>query len=340
MDEIYPKWLFNILINDFDDDYWYDLNTKNAEFEEAFLKLRSLKRRYSNINKWKEAVAIYDEYIDVIIDYNGGELAIQSMFNADEIPEGWVPRPKLKSKKNRRLLSIGCSEAKYTSEDIAKINEVAFKETEGRKFVDIENCLGTIKGSLKKVVESTIEHTESKERIRHMHRAMEAFDVLSSYYKDKEVEEESSAKTLSEIFMESVNEEVEKARYDGREPVYNVGTGDYVFKSNVIVNKASSAALDYTKEFYNKGIIAFDVDSMPKEKARIYRHEFGSDLSYKSKKKQEKEIKKYEKEMKRREESNMNLAMALVRRQNGEIDLTDEKFTLNDYRKKYRKDDD
>ena len=348
MEKKYPQWLFTVLQNDYgeDDNYWYDINTDDAEFKEAYIKLRALKRKYSDINKWRAACTLYDDYIGVIIEHNGGEYAVASMFKSDIVPEGWVPRPKLKTKKtNKTFLSTGVTPSKvdYSFEDIAVINEIANEEAPLTDAISssIPDVAVKPKGEVKAAIDKALEISEERDRISRMHKSRENFDVLSLYYRETAQEAEDGNLSIRAMFDAAVNEMFDKEHDDGWEYTSDdhAHTQKYTFMRNQLYSRADKAQIDIAREILeNNGLVTFDMNSMSKDKVRLYRSEFGIEFDPKRRKKAEKELKKYEKDRKRREESALDLARVLTRNQNGEIDLSEEKFTLNDYRKKYRKD--
>lgn len=347
MEKKYPQWLFTVLQNDYgaDDSYWYDIDTNDAEFKEAYLKLRALKRKYSDITKWRAACTIYDDYIGIIIEHNGGEYAVASMFKSDIVPDGWVPRPKLKSKKsNKTFMASGVtpSRVNYSTEDAEIINEIANEESPLTEAISssIPNVMPKPTGEIRDAINKTLAISEESERLRTMHKSRQNSDVLTLWYKEVKDEHTDSNMTIKQLFDAAVAEMYDKEHDDGWE-VKNKYTGgsNYTFLGQSVFKKSDKASLDIAKEIYeDNGIITFDMNSMSKDKVRLYRSEFGIEFDPKRRKKAEKQLKKYEKDRKRREESALDIARALTRNQNGEVDLSDEKFVLNDYRKKYRKD--
>lgn len=343
----YPSWLFTVLRNDYgeDDPYWYDINTDDTEFKEAYIKLRALKRKYSDINKWRAACALYDDYIGVIIDHNGGEYAVASMFKSDIVPEGWVPKPKLKTKKsNKTFMSSGISPSKidYTYDDIEIINEIANEECPLTEAISssIPDVAVKPSGDIQKAINKALEISEERDRVSRMHKSRENFDVLSIYYKEQETASEENGMTLRQLFDNAVSDMYDAENDDGWEftdkPHDN--SQRYTFMHNQIFSKADKAAMDIAREIYeNNNLITFDMNRMSKDKVKLYRSEFGVSFDPKKRKKAEKELRRYEKERQKKEKYELDLARALTRNQNGEIDLSEEKFVLNDYRKKYRK---
>ena len=347
----YPQWLLVILQNDYGDDdgYWYDVDTSDEEFKEAYLKLKSLKRKYSDYSKWRAACNVYDDYIDVIIEHNGGEYAVQSMFKSDIIPEGWVPRPKLKNKKsNKEILHSGLTLSKVSAnmEDIHIINELACQENRLTPEIreSIPNVMIKPKGEIKAAINKGLEITEEKRRVSMMYKEYaerSMFDVLSTYYSESEyLDEEAKFSSLSEMFDAAISDMYDAENDDGwrftRDYMNSRHKGD--FRHNQIHTRQDLYDVDIARKiFEDNNLIVFDTDNMSKERVKLYKTEFGMDFDPKARKKYEKEYKKYEKERMRREKNSLDLARALTRNQDFEIDLSKEKFTLNDYRKKYKK---
>lgn len=347
MEKKYPQWLFTILQNDYgdDDNYWYDLDTDDAAFKEAYLKLKSLKRKYSDYNNWRAACNVYDDYIDIIIEHNGGEYAIASMFKADIIPDGWVPRPKLKSKKsNKNMMHTGLTPSKitYDKNDIRVINELAQEELPLTDAIreSIPDKIAKPKGYVKDAIDKALDVSAAKERVARMYTSRDAFDVLATYYKEEQYKDDTDSGNMSirALFDQAVNDMYNKEHDDGWSTPDTTRDRQYEFRSYAIYSTSDRKQLDIEKEiFENNGIMTFDITQMPKDKVRLYRSEFGIEFDPKKRKKIEKDMKKYEKERKKREESNLNLSKALTRNYNGELNLDDESFTLNDFRRMYKK---
>ena len=75
-----PDWNFTILVNDFDDGYW-DTGVEN-ECPKEFIAISNLSKKYRNYLDWASAMQIYEDNIQAIIDYYGGQMLIDFMFEA------------------------------------------------------------------------------------------------------------------------------------------------------------------------------------------------------------------------------------------------------------------
>lgn len=342
--KVYPNWLFTVLKNEYeDDDYWYDIKTDDPVFKEAALKLRGLNRKYADYNKWKAACNIYDTYIDVIIEFNGGEYAVKSMINAGITPDGWTPRPKLKkNKRNKEIENTGIlpSKINMSPENIARINEIAMKENPTTtEFNDsIRNKALKPKGEIKRAINASMESTEERRRVSNMYKDVGYVDILAKYFRTIDnPEDERDVPNFVDMLDTVAAEMVEADHEDGWQNIEPEGSRHASFCNNSIRTWDDSNNIRIAKEIYeNNGIVTFDLDQMSKDKAKLYRSEFGMAFDKKGLKKSRKMYEKYEKERKRKANSERDLARALTR-DHSAVDYFDNTFTLNDYRDKYRK---
>ena len=282
MNDKYPQWLFVILQNDYgdNDNYWYDVDTSDEEFKEAYLKLKSLRRKYSDYNKWRDACAVYDDYIEVIIEHNGGEYAVQSMFKSDIIPEGWVPRPKLKNKKSNRAIvrtGVVMSRINTTDDDIHTVNEIANAENPINDKIreSIPDVLKKPKGSIRDMIKNALAQADAKNRIDAMHKTRSAFDVLSTYYREADEEDyDARHSTLDDMFDDAVtemnlDESDDGWRYTDPDQFKKQG---YEIAYTSIHKRSDLASMRVAEKIYrDNDLFVVDTSNMSKDKVRMYR---------------------------------------------------------------------
>lgn len=104
-DDIFPDFLFSPMSNDFDGE---DYISKGLVFDELSQKVKQLRRKYGNFNKYLDALAIYEEYKDTLKAKYGSMKFAKSGIKSGLFPEMYVVKPKIKmGKVNKQLLAIG-----------------------------------------------------------------------------------------------------------------------------------------------------------------------------------------------------------------------------------------
>lgn len=100
-DDLFPDWLFKPAFNDFDDDY-YEASFVDTKLETDAKKIR---RRYNDYFQWEEAMFIYENYMNKMVEKWGSMKIITNSVEHGTMPDYIPPKPRLKNtKKNRRIL--------------------------------------------------------------------------------------------------------------------------------------------------------------------------------------------------------------------------------------------
>lgn len=100
----FPEFLFNVMFNDFGDDY-YKIGVSS---DPLVLKARGLRKKYSNYFDYLEAMHIYNEYMDMLIDKYGSLSIVKNSYKAGVFDDILPSKPRLKrSKKNKEFLRVG-----------------------------------------------------------------------------------------------------------------------------------------------------------------------------------------------------------------------------------------
>lgn len=92
------EWSYQILTNEFEDDNYWDTALQDS-MPEAYEMISSIGKKYGDISEYERALELYNMYEPQIIDYYGGEQAVD--FIIEEfgiIPVGIIKPPKLKGK--------------------------------------------------------------------------------------------------------------------------------------------------------------------------------------------------------------------------------------------------
>lgn len=103
-DKQFPDWLFKPVFNDFNDDY-YEKSFADSQLQSQIKKVR---RRYNDFFQWQDAIVVYNEYMQTMIDKWGSMKVIRNSLEAGTMPDFIPAKPKLKNnKKNRLYLRTG-----------------------------------------------------------------------------------------------------------------------------------------------------------------------------------------------------------------------------------------
>lgn len=151
-----PAWNFELLVNVFDDDNYWDVSLQE-DMPEAFEAISSIGKKYSDISEYEDALETYNKYEPQIIEYYGGEKAVKFIMDEfDIIPVGIIKPPKLKNKlKAKYIEGINYSVGKYYD----PVSPEQQLEWDKDRFDENGNPAGTeipaITRSLKRALRST-----------------------------------------------------------------------------------------------------------------------------------------------------------------------------------------
>lgn len=103
-DNIFPDWLFKPAFNDFDDEY-YERSFAESKLQ---LQVKKIRRKYNDFFQWQEAMSIYNEYMQEMVNKWGSLSVIENSLEAETMPDFIPTKPKLKNnKKNREFIRTG-----------------------------------------------------------------------------------------------------------------------------------------------------------------------------------------------------------------------------------------
>lgn len=110
-DEDFPDWLFNSTYNDFEDNY-YDQSFAESELVSEIKKMR---RRYNDFFDYMDAIDIYNEYMEAMVNKYGSMRTIKNALEVNLIEDPIPAKPKLKAtKKNKLFLQSGVIPSRKT----------------------------------------------------------------------------------------------------------------------------------------------------------------------------------------------------------------------------------
>lgn len=140
-DDRFPDLLFNPLLNDYEDDY-YEIGISS---DPLTLKARGLRKKYADFFDYIDALRIYNEYMDLLVEKYGSMSVIKNSLEVGNMPDIVPSKPKLKNnKKNRQFLKAGVIPSRQmfditTSEELADAARVEFPDATGDDIDEMEN---------------------------------------------------------------------------------------------------------------------------------------------------------------------------------------------------------
>ena len=148
---------FEILINVFDDDNYWDMSLQE-DMPEAYAAITSIGKKYSDITDYEDALELYNKYEPQIIEYYGGQKAID--FIADEfdvIPVGIIKPPKLRNKlREKYIQGISGGVGRYydpvTPEEQMEWDKNRFGEEGNPAGTELPNITRSLKRALRSTV--------------------------------------------------------------------------------------------------------------------------------------------------------------------------------------------
>lgn len=334
-----------VLTNEYpDDNYWVsDISEVCAD---AMTKLGKLHRKYADIHKYIEAIRIYDEAIQDIYEYYGGETVVNSYLTKGIIPEGWRARPILKmNKANKEIIRTGIlpsDSRKLTAEDFENAFDIATKDISQKQLDEMDDIHAVkAKGSFKKMLRASKESMSSKRRTHNItvNKAGYAADIISEYYNTlgKSVDyEDPEDISMDELFMREIAEKNQDKEWSPKYEEWSAMPDEMRYSYDRIMTNKQSQQVEIMKELHEAGLNVFDKDHrkhMSSEEVKLYRRVLGtSTLSEKERKKAKKAFKKYEKDnektLQARRDSNRALSRILTGNK-GVADVTDD-FTIEE----------
>lgn len=187
-----PDFVNIILTNEFEDDpYWVE--GIETDLPEAYSALTSLQQSPTDPNMYIEAMEIYRKYIPEVIEYYGGQRAIDAYFNeTGEYPKGYITPPKLQMrKKNTNFAKTGFVPPRIgqyikpvSDEGLVKLGEEMFGVPED-ELTEIRLCKPSNK-SLRKRLKKTamsFEGSSHNNDIYSSHANLAArYNIIAQYF--------------------------------------------------------------------------------------------------------------------------------------------------------------
>jgi hypothetical protein len=194
-DSEFPEFLFNPIGNNYENDpYWINAYELDPEMK----PIVQLKRKYKDYFKYREAMKIYNDYMDSLAEVHGGERVVKNSIKNNSLDEFIPPEPKLSNVRGNKFLkkfSILPSKPLFTydAEETKGIDDKMFP-------VNASDVAGTFEF---REGEKTDKHT--RQQIEKCVRKMTARNRINSLYKSSAAQSMISKDYVLDIYK--TNEE-------------------------------------------------------------------------------------------------------------------------------------
>ncbi len=302
-DDIFPEYLFNPMVNDFDEDYY----SKGVSNDPLIVKAKSLRRKYSNYFDYIDAITLYNEYIDLLIDKYGSWSIIKNNYKVGLLDDILPAKPKLKrNRRNKEYLRSGIIPSrKYSAAidyemDIVELTREVFPNEYGENIDEMDSQKKPNKESRKRI-RRMYDEISSRQRRRNLYsnaRASHGTDFIIEYFSQAQrgmydEEGEYVEKSIMDIYRDEeesklIPEELIEDALLGNTPM--IVNGRYV-------NRSDMDQITLIKELYEAGIdlIGAKSKNMDRNAVKLLRRQIGA---YDSGPMTKKELKKYKKRAK------------------------------------------
>lgn len=322
--DLFPTFLFSPIFNDFDDDYY----KKSMAKDDLTTMVKKLRRRYSDFFDYIEALDIYNEYMDGLIEKYGGMKVIKNALKVDAMPDPVPAKPKLKNtRKNRQFLRSGIVPSRQIvvnpihDEEILAIARQAFPDATGETVSEEENSKKLPK-DLAVRLSKMQETMAGRNRKQNLYRSVgnnSGTDFIVEYLNQaKRGVYDHSGKYIGEDKMSIAEIVKEQERIENTLPEF---LDDELANQTEIVNGRLVNRKDYMKiqiykELYGEGIdvIGNFGKSMSKQAVKMVRSQIGDTepASKKELKKIKKRTKKERQMIEHRRDSDKLLEQTLL----------------------------
>jgi len=228
----YPDFLMKPMFN-------MDLCIEKRYFDEVHdpyvLKAMKIRRKYSDIFKYFDALDIYDEYIEHLLEKYPSMKSIRKGIKEGYIEDFLPPMPVLKkSKTNMTLLKTGIRPSRrvYEVDDSTQLRSILSKPIE-LTTNDLEMKRSLMSKKEKKAVRVGTGKLNERDRINSLYTKTAfnpGYDVIKDFFTDEyvianggKIEERSFLETVSRMYEASIMTEADEAALDQEK--YYVSSG-------------------------------------------------------------------------------------------------------------------
>lgn len=223
LDEIdlnFPKFLTTPMFNM---NACIENNYFDSVTDPEVLKASKIRRKYSDIFKWYDAMDIYNEYIEYLLTKYPSLKSIKKGIKEGYIEEFMPPEPVLKkSKDNVAMLSLGVrpSRKTYEYEIDSMVDKLLDREVKVTGL-DIDIKKSQMGRKMRKAVSSSGDMLVERKRKENLYSKAAynpGYDIIKDFYIDEyrfdskgNVTEKSLLETISEYYVESNMSEIDEA---------------------------------------------------------------------------------------------------------------------------------
>lgn len=336
---IFPDFLFNPVFNDFGDNYYQ----KSFVTDEMSAIVKRLRRRYNDYFDWLEAMDMYHEYMNMLIEKYGSMSIIKNALKADVLDETVPAKPRLKNnRKNRQFMRAGvvptkpCMAVPLSKEDVLAIARQAIPGKMGDD-VHEEDSYKKMPKKMEKQVRDMLDKIAGKDRRDNLYRSVgssSGTDFIVEYLNqtkrgiyDSSGNRTSSTDgmTISEIMEE--NERISMIRPE----LLDMEDGEQTeIVNSRLVRKKDRVQMEVIKELYSAGYDVFRKlnRTMDKKAVKMIRSQIGATepLTKKEMKKVRKKARRDAEKIEQRRDNNALLEKTLL---GNKIDLRQDEHSLS-----------
>ena len=331
-DSLYPDFLFNPLFNDFGDNYYQ----KSFANDELIAMVKKLRRRYSNFFDFIDAMEIYNEYMESLVDKYGSMRVIKNALKVDAMPDPVPAKPKLKNnRRNRQFMRAGVAPARQyndiplSKEEIFTVARQIFPDLMGEDIRE-EDSQKKLPKELQKRLRIMSNEIAGRDRKQNLYRSVgnnSGTDFIVEYLNQTKngIYDHSGKYTgYEEQSLSEIIKEEERIANTPPELLEDELDNQTEIVNGRLVRKKDNIKLQIYKELYGEGIdvIGNFGRSMTKRAIKMVRSQIGD-----SEPASKKELKKIKKRAKREREriENRRDANALLQQT-----LLGNKFSVSD----------
>lgn len=282
-DDIFPEFLFSPIFNDFDDGYY----EKSFAMDETTAMIKRLRRRYNNFYEWCDAMDVYHEYVNLLVEKYGSMSIIKNSIKMGTLDETLPGKPKLKStKRNKQFLRSGVIPSRelidpLTPQEMRSLIQETFPDKTGDFD---ENKSQRIPKSLQKAIDKMHEEIEGKDRRRNLYRSVgsnSGTDFIVEYLNQaKQGVYDSSGKYTGESSrsISEIAKEMEYIEKTDPDRLLDESSDTSHIKNGRLVYRKNEEMLDLYKILYEEGInlLGSLSKSMDKKSVKMIRSQIGA----------------------------------------------------------------
>jgi hypothetical protein len=283
-DDLFPEFLFTTLKNDFEDGYY----ERSIVSDKLSASIRGLRRRYSNFFEYAEAITIYNEYIDNLIEKYGSLSIIKNALKAGLMEDPVPAKPKLKNnRQNREFMRAGITPSqKIEKENISddEMVKLVRNTIPGKMGEDIDEShrFDKLSKSTKKMFRrqsSTMAGAMRRENLYRSNTSNHGADFIIEYLNERTKGEhyDSKGKITDMSILDIIKEDEKYASMPPElvEDEFKLHTPTY--QNGRLVNYRESQKIEILKELYGLGIdvIGSFGKAMDKKEVKMVRSSIG-----------------------------------------------------------------